>query len=59
MNAETRIPPGEEKVDAVRGDEFAVSKNSEDFVPEEELGLLGVERREWEATSRRRGRGRE
>lgn len=43
VNAKTRIPPGQEKIDAVLGDEFAVSKKSDDVLPEEELGLVGVE----------------
>ena len=43
VNAKTRIPPGQEKVDALLGDELAVSKKSEDLVPEDELGLIGVD----------------
>ncbi len=43
VNAKPRIPPGEEKVDALLGDESVVSKKSEDVVPEEELGLVGVD----------------
>ena len=43
MNAETRIPPGQEKVDPIPGDEVSVSKKSEDLVPEEELCLVGVD----------------
>ena len=43
MNAETRIPPGQEKVDAILGDEVSVSKKSEDLVPEEDLCLVGVD----------------
>jgi hypothetical protein len=37
MNAEARVPPREEKVDALGSDELSVSKKSEDFVAEEEL----------------------
>jgi hypothetical protein len=43
VNAEARIPPREEKVDALGSDELAVSKQSEDFVPEEELGVVAVD----------------
>jgi hypothetical protein len=43
MNAETRVPPGEKKVDALRSDELAVSEKPEDLVAEEELGLVGVD----------------
>ena len=43
MNAKTRVPPGEEKVDALGSDELSVSKKSEDFVAEEELGVMGVD----------------
>jgi hypothetical protein len=38
-----RIPPGQEKVDAILGDEVSVSKKSEDLVPEEDLCLVGVD----------------
>ena len=43
MESHPRIPPGQEKVDAILGDEVSVSKKSEDLVPEEELCLVGVD----------------
>jgi hypothetical protein len=43
MNAEARVPPAEEKGDALGSDEFTVSKKCEDLVAEEELGLVGVD----------------
>jgi hypothetical protein len=46
VNSKTGVPPGEEKVDAVLGDEISVSKKPEDLVPEEELGVMGVEVRD-------------
>jgi hypothetical protein len=46
MNAEARVAPGEEKVDALLRDELSLSKKSENLVPEEELGVMGVEVRD-------------
>jgi hypothetical protein len=43
MNAETGVPPGEERLDALLSDERSVSKKSEDPVPEEVLGVVGVD----------------
>ena len=43
MNAETRIPPRQEQVDALLGDELAVSEKSQNFVPKDELGLMGID----------------
>jgi hypothetical protein len=46
VNAEARVPPRQEKVDALGSDEPSVSKKSEDFVAEEALGNMGVEVRD-------------
>ena len=46
VNAETRVPPGQEQLDALLGDEVAVAKKSEDLVPKDELGLPGVDVRD-------------
>jgi len=43
VNAKPRIPPGQEQVDALLGDEVAVSEKSQNLVPEDELGLIGVD----------------
>jgi hypothetical protein len=58
VNAETRIPPEQEKVDALSGDELAVSRKSYNLVPEDELGLNGNPHRGQVATTRRRGKPR-
>ncbi|HXV63453.1 MAG TPA: hypothetical protein VEK15_22320 [Vicinamibacteria bacterium] len=42
VNVNTRIPPGQEQVDALLGDELTVSKKSQNLVPEEKLGLMRV-----------------
>jgi hypothetical protein len=46
VNAKTGIPPRQEQVDALLGDELAVSKKSQDLVPEDELGLVGIDIRD-------------
>ena len=38
--------PGQEKLDALMGDEVAVSKKCQNLVPEDELGLIGVDVRD-------------
>ena len=46
VNAKTGIPPRQEQVDALLGDELAVSEKSQDLVPEDELGLVGIDIRD-------------
>ena len=43
MNAETRIPPRQEQVDALLGDELAVSEECQNFVPKDEFGLMRID----------------
>ena len=43
VNGKTRIPPRKEQVDALLGDELAVSKKSQNLMPEDELDLMGVD----------------
>lgn len=43
VNLEPRMAPGQEQVDALLGDELAVSKKSKQLVAEKKLGLVGIE----------------
>ena len=43
VNAEAGIPPRQEQVDTLFGDELAVSEESQNFVPKDELGLMTID----------------
>ena len=57
VNAETGIAPGQETLDALLGKGLGLGE-VQDLVPEEELGLVGVDEGNGFATSRHRGKPR-
>ena len=38
------MPPREEQVDSLLGDEISISEPSQNLVPEDELGLMGIDK---------------